>query len=60
MDSICCCQCDDDFEEFPTNAIYRHCICLRFFFHQLFTGVSTRFILFMLVVLHNGDYWIKR
>ncbi|KAJ0915070.1 putative transcription factor C2H2 family [Helianthus annuus] len=43
MDSICCCQCDDDFEEFPTNAIYRHCICLRFFFHQLFTGYGAFF-----------------
>lgn len=43
MNSICCCQCDDDFEEFPTNTIYRHCLCLRFFFHQLFTGYGALF-----------------
>ncbi|KAK9052657.1 hypothetical protein SSX86_029287 [Deinandra increscens subsp. villosa] len=43
MDSICCCQCGDDFEEFPTNAIYRHCLCLRFFFHQLFSGYGALF-----------------
>ncbi|KAK1438107.1 hypothetical protein QVD17_03910 [Tagetes erecta] len=43
MDTICCCQCGDDFEEFPTNAIYRHCLCLRFFFHQLFTGYGALF-----------------
>ncbi|KAI3501913.1 hypothetical protein L2E82_42238 [Cichorium intybus] len=43
MNSICCCQCGDDLEEFPTNAIYRHCLCLRFFFHQLFTGYGALF-----------------
>lgn len=43
MNAICCCQCGDDFEEFPTNAIYRHCLCLRFFFHQLFTGYGALF-----------------
>ncbi|KAJ9549442.1 hypothetical protein OSB04_021985 [Centaurea solstitialis] len=43
MNSICCCQCGDEFEEFPTNTIYRHCICLRFFFHQLFTGYGALF-----------------
>ncbi|CAH1414822.1 unnamed protein product [Lactuca virosa] len=43
MNSICCCQCGDDLEEFPTNAIYRHCLCLRFFFHQLFSGYGALF-----------------
>ncbi|KAI3713932.1 hypothetical protein L1987_72520 [Smallanthus sonchifolius] len=43
MSSICCCECGDDFEEFPTNAIYRHCMCLRFFFHQLFSGYGALF-----------------
>nr|XP_043607240.1 E3 ubiquitin-protein ligase At3g02290-like [Erigeron canadensis] len=43
MNAICCCQCGDDFEEFPTNALYRHCLCLRFFFHQLFTGYGALF-----------------
>ncbi|XP_071703614.1 E3 ubiquitin-protein ligase At3g02290-like [Rutidosis leptorrhynchoides] len=43
MNAICCCECGDEFEEFPTNAIYRHCLCLRFFFHQLFTGYGALF-----------------
>ncbi|KAI3728462.1 hypothetical protein L6452_17099 [Arctium lappa] len=43
MNSICCCQCGDEFEEFPTNTIYRHCLCLRFFFHQLFSGYGALF-----------------
>ncbi|XP_076956789.1 E3 ubiquitin-protein ligase At3g02290-like [Bidens hawaiensis] len=43
MDAICCCQCGDEFDEFPTNVVYRHCLCLRFFFHQLFSGYGTLF-----------------
>ncbi|KAF5754199.1 putative transcription factor C2H2 family [Helianthus annuus] len=43
MNSICCCECGDDFEDFSTNAIYRHCLCLRFFFHQLFSGYGALF-----------------
>ncbi|PWA80228.1 zinc finger, RING-type, Zinc finger, RING/FYVE/PHD-type [Artemisia annua] len=40
MSSICCWECGDDFE---TNSLYRHCLCLRFFFHQLFTGYGALF-----------------
>ncbi|KAI3812381.1 hypothetical protein L1987_17088 [Smallanthus sonchifolius] len=43
MSSICCFECGDDFEEYPTNTIYRHCLCLRFFFHQLFSGYGALF-----------------
>lgn len=40
MGAFCCCPCGDDFEEYahPSTSIYRHCICLRYFFHQLFSG----------------------
>ncbi|KAJ9710031.1 hypothetical protein PVL29_001485 [Vitis rotundifolia] len=42
MGSFCCCPCGDEFEEYanPSNSIYRHCICLRFFFQQLFSGYT--------------------
>ncbi|KAF8040979.1 hypothetical protein BT93_B3024 [Corymbia citriodora subsp. variegata] len=45
MGAICCCPRTDDIEEYtyPTNSIYGHCLCLRFFFHQLFTGYSAVF-----------------
>ncbi|PSS13731.1 E3 ubiquitin-protein like [Actinidia chinensis var. chinensis] len=43
MGAFCCCPCGDEFEEYPSSSIYRHCICLRFFIHQLFTGYSTIF-----------------
>ncbi|GAV80796.1 zf-RING_2 domain-containing protein [Cephalotus follicularis] len=45
MGSLCCCPCGDEFEEpaYSSNSIYRHCICLRFFFHQLFTGYGGMF-----------------
>ncbi|KAA8529972.1 hypothetical protein F0562_034424 [Nyssa sinensis] len=43
MGAFCCCPCGDEFEEYPSNSIYRHCICLKFFFHQLFSGHSTMF-----------------
>lgn len=41
MGALCCCARTDDFEEYglPSNSIYRHCICLRFFLNQLLTGV---------------------
>ena len=41
MGAFCCCPCDGELEEYtlPSNSIYRHCLCLRYFFHQLFTGV---------------------
>ncbi|XWS68723.1 hypothetical protein CRYUN_Cryun04dG0116200 [Craigia yunnanensis] len=46
MSAFCCCPCGDDYEEYayPSNSIYRHCICLRFFFYQLFTGYVNCFI----------------
>ncbi|KAK2634753.1 hypothetical protein Ddye_029545 [Dipteronia dyeriana] len=45
MGSFCCCLCVDEYEEYthPSNAIYRHCICLRFFFHQLLSGYGAMF-----------------
>ncbi|KAA8532278.1 hypothetical protein F0562_032311 [Nyssa sinensis] len=43
MGAFCCCPCGDEFEEYPSNSIYRHCICLRFFFHQLLSGYTTAF-----------------
>ncbi|KAI8526732.1 hypothetical protein RHMOL_Rhmol12G0018700 [Rhododendron molle] len=43
MGSFCCCPCDDEYEDYPSNSIYRHCTCLRFFFHQLFSGNSAMF-----------------
>ncbi|OMO59817.1 hypothetical protein COLO4_34045 [Corchorus olitorius] len=45
MGAFCCCPCGDDHEEYayPSNSIYRHCICLRFFFYQLFTGYGAMF-----------------
>lgn len=45
MGGLCCCPCGDEIEEYslPSNPLYRHCICLRFFFHRLFTGYSTTF-----------------
>ncbi|KAJ3678223.1 hypothetical protein LUZ60_002026 [Juncus effusus] len=45
MCGLCCCPCPEDFEEYahPNNPIYRQCLCLRFFFHQLFTGYNTAF-----------------
>lgn len=41
MGAFCCCPCDGELEEYtlPSNSMYRHCLCLRYFFHQLFTGV---------------------
>lgn len=43
MGAICCCPCGDEFEEYPSNSIYRHCVCLRFFFHQLLSGYGAMF-----------------
>ncbi|XP_008778903.2 E3 ubiquitin-protein ligase At3g02290-like [Phoenix dactylifera] len=45
MGAFCCCPCSEDFEEYahPSNPMYRHCICLRYFFHQLFSGYSAMF-----------------
>ncbi|XP_072992249.1 E3 ubiquitin-protein ligase At3g02290-like [Typha latifolia] len=45
MGGFCCCPCAEDFEEYghPSNPVYRHCICLRYFFHQLFSGFNTAF-----------------
>ncbi|WRX13360.1 hypothetical protein QQP08_005847 [Theobroma cacao] len=45
MGAFCCCPCGDEHEEYayPSNSIYRHCICLRFFFYQLFTGYGAMF-----------------
>lgn len=46
MGAFCCCLCGEEFEEYAThsgNSIYRHCICLRYFLHQLFTGYMAMF-----------------
>ncbi|KAK9934240.1 hypothetical protein M0R45_021392 [Rubus argutus] len=45
MGSLCCCPCVDEFEEYalPSNSVYRHCACLRYFFHQLFSGYNAPF-----------------
>ncbi|KAL6969182.1 hypothetical protein U1Q18_028905 [Sarracenia purpurea var. burkii] len=43
MGAFCCCPCGDEFEEYPNTSIYRHCVCLRFFFHQLFSGYGAVF-----------------
>ncbi|KAL6186235.1 hypothetical protein ACLB2K_042356 [Fragaria x ananassa] len=45
MGSLCCCPCGDEFEDYslPSNPVYRHCACLRYFFHQLFSGYSAPF-----------------
>ncbi|XP_044512475.1 E3 ubiquitin-protein ligase At3g02290-like [Mangifera indica] len=45
MGSFCCCPCVDELEEYtiPTFSLYRHCICLRFLFHQLFNGSGAVF-----------------
>nr|DAD34073.1 TPA_asm: hypothetical protein HUJ06_004713 [Nelumbo nucifera] len=41
MGAFCCCPCSEEFEEYahPSNSIYRHCICVRYFLLQLFSGV---------------------
>ncbi|KAH9658457.1 RING-type domain-containing protein [Citrus sinensis] len=45
MGSFCCCPCIEEFEDYtnPSNSIYRNCICLRFFFHQLLNGYGAIF-----------------
>ncbi|KAJ4838607.1 hypothetical protein Tsubulata_043638 [Turnera subulata] len=45
MGALCCCPRNDEYEEFSYsgNSIYRHCICLRFFFHQLLSGYGAMF-----------------
>ncbi|KAK9153121.1 hypothetical protein Sjap_000601 [Stephania japonica] len=45
MGAFCCCPCSEEFEEYShsNNSIYRHCICLRYFFHQLFSGFGATF-----------------
>ncbi|XP_040377673.1 E3 ubiquitin-protein ligase At3g02290-like isoform X1 [Oryza brachyantha] len=43
MGGFCCCLCTDDFEEYahPNNPVYRQCVCLRNFFHNVFGGQYT-------------------
>ncbi|KAK8919433.1 E3 ubiquitin-protein ligase [Platanthera zijinensis] len=45
MGGFCCCPCGEDFEEYthPSNILYRHCMCLRYFLHQLFNGYGPSF-----------------
>ncbi|MQM10469.1 hypothetical protein Taro_043372, partial [Colocasia esculenta] len=40
MGAICCCPCEEEFEEYThaSSFSYRHCICLRHFFHRLLSG----------------------
>ncbi|KAI4368544.1 hypothetical protein MLD38_017091 [Melastoma candidum] len=41
MGGICCCARMDEYEEYyPSNSMYGQCLCLRYFFHQLFTGYT--------------------
>lgn len=44
MGAFCCCPCSEEFEEYagPSNHLYRHCICLRYFLH-LFSGNGAAF-----------------
>ncbi|KAF9596067.1 hypothetical protein IFM89_007120 [Coptis chinensis] len=45
MGAFCCCPCGEDTDEYsyPSSSIYRHCICLRYFLHQLLSGYSAMF-----------------
>ncbi|XP_042470805.1 E3 ubiquitin-protein ligase At3g02290-like [Zingiber officinale] len=45
MGALCCCLCPEDFEEYAysSNPIYQHCLCLRYFFHQLLNGCGETF-----------------
>ncbi|PIA45836.1 hypothetical protein AQUCO_01600222v1 [Aquilegia coerulea] len=45
MGAFCCCPCGEEYDEYsyPSSAIYRHCICLRYFLHQLLSGYSAMF-----------------
>uniref|UniRef100_A0A1D1XQH8 RING-type E3 ubiquitin transferase n=1 Tax=Anthurium amnicola TaxID=1678845 RepID=A0A1D1XQH8_9ARAE len=45
MGAFCCCPCGEEFEEYthPSSCIYRHCICLRHFFHRLLNGNGSMF-----------------
>ncbi|XP_074581421.1 E3 ubiquitin-protein ligase At3g02290-like isoform X2 [Curcuma longa] len=45
MGALCCCPCPEDFDEYAysSNPIYQHCICLRYFFHQLLYGYGATF-----------------
>ncbi|KMZ68408.1 hypothetical protein ZOSMA_23G00630 [Zostera marina] len=45
MDALCCCSCLEEFDEHAhsANIVYRNCMYLRYFFHQLFTGFETPF-----------------
>ncbi|XP_068666001.1 E3 ubiquitin-protein ligase At3g02290-like [Aristolochia californica] len=45
MGALCCCPCSEEFDEYawPSSSIYRHCTCLRYFLHQLFSGYSATF-----------------
>ncbi|KDP23250.1 hypothetical protein JCGZ_23083 [Jatropha curcas] len=45
MGAFCCCPCSDEFEEYAYtgNSMNRHCISLRFFFHQLLIGYGAMF-----------------
>ncbi|KAL5979699.1 hypothetical protein ACLOJK_019610 [Asimina triloba] len=45
MGAFCCCPCGEEFDDYayPSNSIYRHCMCLRYFIHQLFSGYTAAF-----------------
>lgn len=45
MGAICCCPCDGEYEEYaiPSNSVYRHCLSVRYFLHQLFCGYGVMF-----------------
>ncbi|XP_062230173.1 E3 ubiquitin-protein ligase At3g02290-like [Phragmites australis] len=45
MGGFCCSLCTEDFEEYvhPSNPIYRQCISLRHFVHNIFGGYTATF-----------------
>ncbi|CAA6663978.1 unnamed protein product [Spirodela intermedia] len=45
MGTFCCCPCGEDLEEYthPNGSMYRHCLCLRRFFHRLLSGNGAAF-----------------
>lgn len=45
MSGFCCCRCGEELEGYilPSNPIYRHCMCFRYFLHQLFSGYVPTF-----------------
>ncbi|KAG0476716.1 hypothetical protein HPP92_013093 [Vanilla planifolia] len=45
MGAFCCCPWGEDLDEYShaSNHMFRHCICVRYFLHQLFSGFGGTF-----------------